>query len=108
LVGRRLVRGGLLCGCLPYGGTFLPGGLTRRFLPRCCFLRGHALRRCRSFARGLAHVCRANGCVKQFIKRIEQALRKYVEVANGVPVGGESEEDLTVIRGHSNGKQVAR
>ena len=93
---------------IPYGGTFLSGGLAGRFLPRCCFLRGSVTRRCRGFASGLAYAPRADGCVTQFIEGIEHALGKHVEVADGVPVGGEPEEDLAVVGGDSNCEQVAR
>jgi hypothetical protein len=82
--------------------------LARRFLPRCCFLRGRATRRCRGLAGGLAHVCRTHRRVKQFIESIKQALGKHVEVADGVPISGEPEEDLAVVRGDADRKQVAR
>src|SRR4029450_1634022 len=42
----------------------------------------------------------------ELIEGIEQALSEHFEVADGVPVGGETDENLAVVGGNSNGNQV--
>jgi len=93
---------------IAYRGTLSSGRFKGCFLSRYCFLRGGATRRRGGFPSWLTKIHRADGCVEELIEGIEQALRKDIKVANGVPVGGETEEDLTVIRRNSNCKHVAR
>ena len=66
-------------------------------MPCCSLLRCCATRSCGGFASGLTHIRRADSCVQELLEGVEQALSKDIEVADGVPIGGETEEDLTVV-----------
>ena len=93
---------------IAYGGTLSFSRFKGCFLSCYCFLRGRATRRRGGFPSWLTKIHRADGRVEELIEGIEQALRKGIKVANGVPVGSETEEDFTVIRRNSNCKHVAR
>src|SRR4029453_6701494 len=82
---------------IAYGGTFLSGRFARGVVPGCSLLCCCATRGGGGLASGLADVRRADGRVQELFEGIEQGLRKDLEVADSVPIGGEAEEDLTVV-----------
>ena len=73
---------------------FSPAALRAASCRAAAFFAAAAAGRRGRLAGGLAGIRRSDGCVQELFEGIEQALSEHVEVADGVPVGRETEEDL--------------
>src|SRR4029453_886746 len=89
------------------GGTLPFRRLERCLLPRGRLLGCSAAGGCGGLARGLTDRCPANGGIQQLLEAVEQALGEDVKIADRVSVRIQTEEDIAVVGGNSDGKQVA-
>src|SRR6188508_272919 len=92
---------------IAYGGTFLCSRFAGRVLSRRSLFGSRAPSCGGRLASGLTYGRGPGGGIEQLIKGVAKALREYVKIADRVSVGIQSQEDLSVIGGNSDGKQVA-